>query len=56
MTNQNPTLDFEPVGRRITIQPGETILAAAQRAGIGLVALCGGGGTCGRCVVQVRDG
>jgi len=56
MTSKLPTIDFEPVGRRITAQPGETILGAAQRAGIGLVALCGGAGTCGRCVVQVRAG
>jgi uncharacterized 2Fe-2S/4Fe-4S cluster protein (DUF4445 family) len=56
MSKDTPTIDFEPVGRRIAVQPGETILGAAQRAGIGLVAVCGGGGTCGRCIVQLRAG
>lgn len=50
------TIDFEPIGRRVEAEPGETLLAAAQRGGIGLTAVCGGGGTCGRCVVQLMAG
>ena len=56
MTSKPITIDFEPVGRRVDAQPGETLLQAAQRAGVGLVALCGGLGTCGRCIVQARSG
>jgi uncharacterized 2Fe-2S/4Fe-4S cluster protein (DUF4445 family) len=50
------TVDFEPVGRRVPVEQGETILAAAQRGGILLNATCGGEGVCGRCVVQVMSG
>jgi uncharacterized 2Fe-2S/4Fe-4S cluster protein (DUF4445 family) len=56
MSTQQTVIDFEPVGRRATAQPGETILQVAQRAGVGIMAVCGGHGTCGRCVVQVRAG
>lgn len=49
-------IDFEPVGIRTTCEEGETILEAAQRAGIMLNATCGGEGVCGRCVVRVMDG
>jgi len=49
-------LDFEPIGRRALCAEGTTLLDAARRAGIQLVALCGGQGTCGRCRVQVQEG
>jgi uncharacterized 2Fe-2S/4Fe-4S cluster protein (DUF4445 family) len=49
-------VDFEPIGRRVEAQPGETLLQAAQQAGIGLAAVCGGAGTCRRCLVQVMSG
>ena len=49
-------IDFQPIGRRVEATEGETLLQAAQRAGIGLAAVCGGGGTCGRCLVQVMIG
>ncbi len=50
------TVDFEPVGRRIPCEPGETVLSAAQRAGILLNATCGGEGSCGRCIVHLMLG
>lgn len=50
------TLDLQPIGRRIEILPGESILAAVQRAGISLVADCNGAGRCGRCRVRVVAG
>jgi uncharacterized 2Fe-2S/4Fe-4S cluster protein (DUF4445 family) len=50
------TIDFEPIGRRVTAREGETILHVAQRGGVGLAAVCGGTGTCGRCLVQVMSG
>ncbi len=56
MSTQQFVIDFEPIGRRASAQPDETILQVAQRAGVGIMAVCGGHGTCGRCVVQVRAG
>ena len=49
-------IDFEPIGRRVPCISGESILEAAQRAGIVLNATCGGEGVCGRCIVRVIDG
>ena len=49
-------IDLEPVGRRVTCEAGATLLEAAQRAGLMLTAICGGGGSCGRCIVRVMTG
>src|SRR5512138_2546690 len=49
-------VDFEPIGRRIRVEPYMTLLDAAQRAGIVLTAICGGEGSCGRCIVRVMSG
>ncbi len=49
-------IDFQPIGRRVEAEAGETILQAAQRGGVGIAAVCGGGGTCGRCLVQIMSG
>ncbi len=49
-------VDFEPVGIRTRVRQGESLLAAARESGIMLQALCGGGGTCGRCRIRVMDG
>ena len=49
-------IDFEPIGRRGEVDAGQSILEAARRLGVDLVNLCGGGGTCGRCKVQVLEG
>lgn len=49
-------IDFEPIGRRVPCNSGDTILDSAQRAGIVLNATCGGDGVCGRCIVRVMDG
>ncbi len=49
-------VDFEPIGRRGEVSDGQSILEAARRLGVDLVNLCGGGGTCGRCKVQVLTG
>jgi uncharacterized 2Fe-2S/4Fe-4S cluster protein (DUF4445 family) len=49
-------VDFEPLGRRLRVGRGVSILTAAQQAGVGLVSICGGKGTCGRCKVQVLEG
>ncbi|HTX90466.1 MAG TPA: ASKHA domain-containing protein [Anaerolineales bacterium] len=49
-------IDFEPLGRRGTVRPGQTLLAAAQAAGIGLASVCGGAGTCEECRVRLVAG
>ncbi len=49
-------VDMQPVGRRIDIEPGKTVLEAAQSAGVGLVSLCGGEGWCESCVIKVAKG
>lgn len=47
---------FQPIGRRIDAQVGDTLLDAAQRAGVALSAVCGGAGICGDCRVRVQRG
>lgn len=47
---------FQPVGRRVTVEPGATLLDAAQDAGVALSAVCGGVGVCGDCRVRVLRG
>lgn len=49
-------IDFEPIGRRISIEAGVTLLDAARQAGVALSADCGGNGTCGRCKVRLMSG
>lgn len=43
-------------GRRLGAKPGQTLLQALAFAGIQLRSDCGGKGTCGKCVVEVRKG
>jgi uncharacterized 2Fe-2S/4Fe-4S cluster protein (DUF4445 family) len=50
------SVEFEPLGRRIRVEAGETLLHAAQAAGVGLNAVCGGTGRCGTCRVRVVEG
>jgi uncharacterized 2Fe-2S/4Fe-4S cluster protein (DUF4445 family) len=49
-------IDLQPVGRRVEIPSGATLLEAAQKAGAGLLAICGGGGKCLECRVRVMNG
>jgi uncharacterized 2Fe-2S/4Fe-4S cluster protein (DUF4445 family) len=53
---QNFIIDLEPIGRRVEVAPGTNLLEAAQKAGIDLVASCGGVGICGTCRVRVAHG
>ncbi|MBI4928071.1 MAG: 2Fe-2S iron-sulfur cluster binding domain-containing protein, partial [Anaerolineae bacterium] len=47
---------LQPAGRRIEVEPGTNLLEAAQRAGIELVASCGGVGICSTCKVRISQG
>jgi uncharacterized 2Fe-2S/4Fe-4S cluster protein (DUF4445 family) len=48
------TICFEPVGKTVTYDDSVIILEAAREAGVEILALCGGLGSCGRCRVKVR--
>lgn len=52
----NYTVDFQPLGRRVQVGEGKTVLEAARKAGVGLNAVCGGAGVCGTCRVRVVEG
>jgi len=47
---------FQPYGRRFEISEGKTILEIAKDAGIGINAICGGEGLCGKCRVIIHEG
>lgn len=47
---------FQPSGRRGRVPAGTTILAAAQGMGVGIEAVCGGKGVCGKCRVIIEEG
>jgi len=47
---------LQPTGRRGEARPGMTLLATAQAAGIELVSLCGGIGSCDSCKVRLVKG
>jgi uncharacterized 2Fe-2S/4Fe-4S cluster protein (DUF4445 family) len=48
------TIHFEPIGRQVHYTKEQTVLEAAQEAGVEILALCGGLGSCGRCRVRVQ--
>ena len=49
-------IEFEPVGRRGECPDNESLLDSARRLDVDIVRLCNGGGTCGRCKVQIVTG
>jgi uncharacterized 2Fe-2S/4Fe-4S cluster protein (DUF4445 family) len=49
-------IDFEPVGRRGPCPEGGSLRDAARDLGVDLASICGGGGSCGSCRVQVVAG
>jgi uncharacterized 2Fe-2S/4Fe-4S cluster protein (DUF4445 family) len=49
-------VEFQPTGKRTFINAGETVLDAAQSAGVGLTSVCGGAGTCEECRIKVITG
>jgi uncharacterized 2Fe-2S/4Fe-4S cluster protein (DUF4445 family) len=49
-------VSFQPVGRRVEVEPGLTLLETAQTAGVEIVSICGGIGVCGECRVRVAAG
>lgn len=53
---ENVTITFEPSGRKLTVEAGETVIKAARRAGVHINASCGGSGVCGKCRILVEKG
>ena len=49
------TLSY-PMGRRVTVTPGTSILEASRRAGIPHASVCGGRGRCSTCRVRINEG
>jgi len=47
---------FEPIGRRVVCEVGETLLDVARQAGVHINASCGGSGVCGKCRIVVEEG
>ena len=47
---------FENENKEILVHTGKTILEAAEEAGIILDSICGGAGTCGKCIVKIEPG
>jgi uncharacterized 2Fe-2S/4Fe-4S cluster protein (DUF4445 family) len=55
--NKGPfEVDFEPIGRRIQVGAGETLLDAARASGVQIASICGGAGLCESCIIRLRDG
>jgi uncharacterized 2Fe-2S/4Fe-4S cluster protein (DUF4445 family) len=46
---------FKPDGQKVFIHGGATIFEAAGQAGIILNSVCGGKGTCGKCIVNLES-
>ncbi len=51
-----PDVIFLPSFRKTTIATGDTLLEAAQKAGIHMNVVCGGQGKCGKCIVYLKSG
>ena len=49
------TIEFQPLGLRLKANGPLNALDAARQAGIQITAVCGGEGTCGKCVIQILD-
>ena len=49
-------VDFQPVGLRGEFSKEDSLLECARQLGVDLVSLCGGGGSCGRCKIQLISG
>jgi 2Fe-2S ferredoxin len=50
------TVRVEPSGITLELHDGETVMAAARRAGYRWPTICGGLADCGACALEVLDG
>ena len=49
-------IQFQPIGKRVSVPAGTDLLEAALEAGLDLASACGGEGNCGQCRITVLDG
>jgi len=56
MSDRQVRVMFQPRGRAVHVLPGTMVLEASARAGLTIESPCGGGGTCGKCRVQITSG
>jgi uncharacterized 2Fe-2S/4Fe-4S cluster protein (DUF4445 family) len=47
------TINFQPIGKRVAVSQGNSILRAAQEAGINIASVCGGIGVCDSCKIRL---
>jgi uncharacterized 2Fe-2S/4Fe-4S cluster protein (DUF4445 family) len=47
---------LQPIGRRIEVPAGTNLLETARLAGVDLIAICGGEGSCGGCRIRPVEG
>lgn len=55
MNSKKCRVVFQPSGRRGTVEKGISVLEAARRLGVGIEAVCGGDGVCGKCIVRIEE-
>ncbi|RCK76077.1 MAG: Methyltransferase corrinoid activation protein [Anaerolineae bacterium] len=56
MESRYHTIHLQPIGRRIQIRSDQSILEAAQLAGVEITSICGGVGVCESCRVRLVEG
>jgi uncharacterized 2Fe-2S/4Fe-4S cluster protein (DUF4445 family) len=47
---------FKPLKQEAEVEPGTSLLDAAQKAGVSILSECGGMGRCGKCKLVVQKG
>jgi uncharacterized 2Fe-2S/4Fe-4S cluster protein (DUF4445 family) len=55
-SNPEFIINFQPIGKRVTVSATDTILNAAQSAGIDIASICGGVGICDSCRIRLVKG
>src|SRR4030042_5186491 len=50
------TINFQPIGRRVTSSSSASLLNSAQGAGIDIASICGGIGICDSCKIRLISG
>jgi uncharacterized 2Fe-2S/4Fe-4S cluster protein (DUF4445 family) len=49
-------VQFQPLGKRVSISEGASVLDAARLAGLNINSACGGEGSCGQCQIVLLSG
>ena len=54
--NSEFIINFQPIGKRVTVSSTDSLLNAAQGAGIDIASICGGIGVCDSCKIRLIKG